>query len=225
MEDFFQELGIACYAQGQGMPQRMLLSKFKQDVDSVLFGTGSFWQGIDVPGEALSNVIITRLPFAVAHQTRRLRATRTPTRSKPRAQRPNELWGINMTKILVNSWGWVYLHVVLDWASKKILGYQLSLRSKTADWLSALRGAVNAQFPNAIRESGTLRLVSDDGCQPTSVNHQPKGFSKSPLHSRGPLHPAAACISTRWLRLVRFFGFSILAAPGQMWALWPASAQ
>jgi ATP-dependent DNA helicase DinG len=31
----------------------------------VLFGTESFWSGVDVPGEALSNVIITRLPFAV----------------------------------------------------------------------------------------------------------------------------------------------------------------
>jgi hypothetical protein len=41
------------------------LEKFKDDVDSVLFGTDSFWQGVDVPGEALSNVIITRLPFAV----------------------------------------------------------------------------------------------------------------------------------------------------------------
>lgn len=65
MEDFFSELGIPCYAQGQGMPRKQLLSKFKQDVDSVLFGTDSFWQGVDVPGEALSNVIITRLPFAV----------------------------------------------------------------------------------------------------------------------------------------------------------------
>ena len=34
-------------------------------MDSVLFGTDSFWQGVDVPGEALTNVIITRLPFAV----------------------------------------------------------------------------------------------------------------------------------------------------------------
>ena len=42
-----------------------MLEKFKQDTDSVLFGTDSFWQGVDVPGEALSNVIITRLPFAV----------------------------------------------------------------------------------------------------------------------------------------------------------------
>ena len=44
---------------------RTMLEKFKEDVDSVLFGTDSFWQGVDVPGEALSNVIITRLPFAV----------------------------------------------------------------------------------------------------------------------------------------------------------------
>ena len=104
----------------------------------------------------------------LAHQTRKLRATRTPVRSKPRAQRPNELWGIDMTKILVHSWGWVYLHVVLDWASKKIVGYELSLQSKTADWLTALRSAVNQQFPHGIRETGALRLVSDNGCQPTS---------------------------------------------------------
>jgi transposase InsO family protein len=105
----------------------------------------------------------------LAHQTRRLRATRTPVRSKPRAERPNELWGIDMTKILVNSWGWVYLHVVLDWGSKKIVGSELSLQSKTADWLTALRRGVNQQFPRGIRDSGALRLVSDNGCQPTSV--------------------------------------------------------
>ena len=65
MEGFFQELGVACYAQGQGLPRRLLLSRFKEEIDSVLFGTDSFWQGVDVPGVALSNVIITRLPFAV----------------------------------------------------------------------------------------------------------------------------------------------------------------
>jgi ATP-dependent DNA helicase DinG len=42
-----------------------MLKEFKEDVHSVLFGTDSFWTGVDVPGEALSNVIITRLPFAV----------------------------------------------------------------------------------------------------------------------------------------------------------------
>jgi ATP-dependent DNA helicase DinG len=65
MQPFFDELGIACFVQGTGTPRSTMLEKFKEDIDSVLFGTDSFWQGVDVPGEALSNVIITRLPFAV----------------------------------------------------------------------------------------------------------------------------------------------------------------
>lgn len=65
MERFFAELGIECFVQGTGMPRATMLQRFKEDVDSVLFGTASFWQGVDVPGEALSNVILTRLPFAV----------------------------------------------------------------------------------------------------------------------------------------------------------------
>ena len=65
MAPFFDRLRIACFIQGTGMPRSTMLEKFKDDVDSVLFGTDSFWQGVDVPGEALSNVIITRLPFAV----------------------------------------------------------------------------------------------------------------------------------------------------------------
>src|SRR5260370_22186465 len=65
MQPFFDKMGIACLVQGTGTPRSLMLEKFKEDIDSVLFGTDSFWQGVDVPGEALSNVIITRLPFAV----------------------------------------------------------------------------------------------------------------------------------------------------------------
>ncbi len=65
MQSFFDNLGVACLVQGTGTPRSTMLEKFKDDVNSVLFGTDSFWQGVDVPGEALSNVIITRLPFAV----------------------------------------------------------------------------------------------------------------------------------------------------------------
>ena len=65
MQPLFDKLGIACFVQGTGTPRSVMLEKFKEDIDSVLFGTDSFWQGVDVPGEALSNVIITRLPFAV----------------------------------------------------------------------------------------------------------------------------------------------------------------
>ncbi len=65
MQPLFNTLGLDCFVQGTGTPRHLMLEKFKDDVDSVLFGTDSFWQGVDVPGEALSNVIITRLPFAV----------------------------------------------------------------------------------------------------------------------------------------------------------------
>ena len=65
MRAFFDELKLELFVQGTGTPRSTMLEKFKDDVDSVLFGTDSFWQGVDVPGEALSNVIITRLPFAV----------------------------------------------------------------------------------------------------------------------------------------------------------------
>ncbi len=65
MQKFFDKLGLELIVQGTGTPRSTMLEQFKADVDSVLFGTDSFWQGVDVPGEALSNVIITRLPFAV----------------------------------------------------------------------------------------------------------------------------------------------------------------
>ncbi|HIJ66891.1 MAG TPA: DEAD/DEAH box helicase family protein [Planctomycetes bacterium] len=51
--------------QDAGIDRSKLLHRFKADERSVLFGTDSFWQGVDVPGQALSNVIITKLPFAV----------------------------------------------------------------------------------------------------------------------------------------------------------------
>ena len=47
------------------MPRHKMIEEFRKDVHSVLFGTDSFWTGVDVPGEALSNVVVTRLPFAV----------------------------------------------------------------------------------------------------------------------------------------------------------------
>ena len=45
-----------------------LLEAFKQENESVLFATDSFWQGVDVPGESLSQVIIVKLPFTVPNE-------------------------------------------------------------------------------------------------------------------------------------------------------------
>lgn len=65
LEGFFFNKGIRLLTQGGDMTRSMLLKEFKSDVRSVLFGTDSFWTGVDVPGESLSNVIITKLPFSV----------------------------------------------------------------------------------------------------------------------------------------------------------------
>src|SRR5437870_6954975 len=65
IQKFFVEKGMNLLMQGAGAPRSKLLEQFKSTPRSVLFGTDSFWGGVDVPGEALSNVIITRLPFAV----------------------------------------------------------------------------------------------------------------------------------------------------------------
>jgi ATP-dependent DNA helicase DinG len=46
-------------------PRHVLLQQFRDTPNAVLFGTSSFWQGVDVQGEQLSAVIIDRLPFAV----------------------------------------------------------------------------------------------------------------------------------------------------------------
>jgi len=57
------QLSYAVFKQGDA-PRSTLLEKFKRDIHSVLLATGSFWQGVDVPGEALSCLIIDKLPFA-----------------------------------------------------------------------------------------------------------------------------------------------------------------
>ncbi len=57
--------GYTVMKQGEGVPRSRLLEEFRKDGSAVLFGTDSFWQGVDVPGEALSHVVITKLPFEV----------------------------------------------------------------------------------------------------------------------------------------------------------------
>ena len=60
--------GYTLLVQDQGSQRHALLEEFRRDIHSVLFGLDSFWMGIDVPGEALEHVIITRLPFTVPDQ-------------------------------------------------------------------------------------------------------------------------------------------------------------
>jgi ATP-dependent DNA helicase DinG len=59
------EHGWPLLSQSDGLPRTQMIERFREAGNAVLFGVDSFWQGVDVPGQALSNVIITRLPFAV----------------------------------------------------------------------------------------------------------------------------------------------------------------
>jgi ATP-dependent DNA helicase DinG len=68
MHDLYErllvEVGYPLLLQGTA-PRKALLEEFRETPSAVLFGTSSFWQGVDVQGEALSCVIVDRLPFAV----------------------------------------------------------------------------------------------------------------------------------------------------------------
>ena len=65
---WFTKKNLALLSQDDGVPRGQMLERFKENPRSVLFGTDSFWQGVDVPGDALQNVIITKLPFSVPDQ-------------------------------------------------------------------------------------------------------------------------------------------------------------
>jgi ATP-dependent DNA helicase DinG len=65
LSDAFYAAGIKLMAQGKGMGRSAMLKEFKKHKDSVLFGTNSFWEGIDVQGESLSLLILYKIPFMV----------------------------------------------------------------------------------------------------------------------------------------------------------------
>jgi transposase InsO family protein len=97
----------------------------------------------------------------------RLKAKRTPTGSQPRPTQPNEWWGIDMTKVLVEGFGWVYIVIVLDWYTKKIVGFYTGTPCTARHWLMALDMAVQGQCPDGA-QGHSVSLMSDHGCQPTS---------------------------------------------------------
>ncbi|MCD6308480.1 MAG: hypothetical protein J7M24_05740, partial [Candidatus Latescibacteria bacterium] len=65
LSDSFMHSALTLMAQGIDGSRNLLLRKFREETGSVLFGTDSFWEGVDVPGKALEIVVIVRLPFAV----------------------------------------------------------------------------------------------------------------------------------------------------------------
>ena len=58
------DAGITLLVQGEGLSRESMTRHLKEDSDTVIFGAQSFWEGVDVAGEALSCVVLARLPFA-----------------------------------------------------------------------------------------------------------------------------------------------------------------
>ena len=63
LRPFCQERGWPLLVQGDEFNRSQMLHQFRENIGSVLLGTDSFWTGVDVPGEALSHVIVTKIPF------------------------------------------------------------------------------------------------------------------------------------------------------------------
>jgi ATP-dependent DNA helicase DinG len=60
-----ERMGLTVLRQGEGATRHQLLARFRKEKNAVLFGTDSFWEGVDVKGDSLRLVIIARLPFHV----------------------------------------------------------------------------------------------------------------------------------------------------------------
>lgn len=74
-----------------------------------------------------------------------------------------------MTKAMVEGFGWVYVVIVIDSYSKKVVGHYARLQSKAWHWLIALNKAVSRQFSDGVRVHD-LRLMSDNGCEPIATS-------------------------------------------------------
>ncbi len=106
----------------------------------------------------------------IIKQRSALKAVRTP-RAKPRADKPNQFWGIDMTKTWVHGCGWAYIVLVLDWYTKQIVGHFMGGYCRSQEWLEALEMGVLKKLPEGSLSKG-LKLVSDNGCQPSSIFFQ-----------------------------------------------------
>jgi ATP-dependent DNA helicase DinG len=63
LEPRYREMGRPLLVQGEALSRSELARQMRKEGNAVLFGTDSFWTGVDIPGNALAQVIITRLPF------------------------------------------------------------------------------------------------------------------------------------------------------------------
>lgn len=94
-----------------------------------------------------------------------------PFRPKIKATMPNEIWGTDMSKFLIPGIGWISFVIVIDWFTKMILGMAIGRRGDTGLWLNALNKATIKAFPEDGVRGKNVKLISDNGSQPTSKRY------------------------------------------------------
>ena len=73
---------------------------------------------------------------------------------------------------MVEGYGGIYVTIVIDWYTKKVVGHHAGEQAKAWHWLKALNAGLNQQFPSRVR-GHDLSLMSDNGCQATSIRFMP----------------------------------------------------
>ncbi|MBO8132148.1 MAG: DDE-type integrase/transposase/recombinase [Candidatus Marinimicrobia bacterium] len=91
---------------------------------------------------------------------KRYKVKRKQEYRKPVTTRPNQWWGPDMTKFDVNGFGWLYLVIILDWYTKRLIGYALGSRITSGDWIEALEKDFSTRCDKVSR-SYEIHLMSD----------------------------------------------------------------
>lgn len=120
-----------------------------------------------------TDIVLGRKRTARIMRDHRLLCSRFPKRihrtvkKRMTATRINQLWSTDMTSFMLTTGVPLYLVLVMDIFTRRIVGWQLNHRCRAKEWLTALNHALCAEFPNGPRDAG-LTLRMDNGCQPTS---------------------------------------------------------
>ena len=104
-----------------------------------------------------NNLLCSRLQKRI-HRTVKKRVTATKI---------NQLWATDMTSFMLTNGVKLFLVLVMDVFTRRIVGWHVNRRCRTREWLNALNEALSIEFPNGPRGKG-LTLRMDNGCQPTS---------------------------------------------------------
>ena len=89
------------------------------------------------------------------------------TRKRMTATRINQVWSTDMTSFMLTTGIPLFLVLVMDIFTRRIVGWHLNRRCRAKEWLNALNQALCIEFPDGPRNAG-LTIRMDNGCQPTS---------------------------------------------------------